>query len=231
MPPLSEADRPAIIEAIRELLRQIRNPPAPDWQAPPWLIAHEEKTTSGQQEDAHWRKSVPPHDWLITVAGEVLLDRLAPSTGHWSNSTEDILNSALPKDDRVTLLLLRDRVQRGASGASSRQEAHLLYITNLEALLARLEQSRPPEDDCPPLMEKDLSILRYLADRYPSAATRIEISGSISVSRHTIAERFELFREWELIYTPQGERQGVLLTSKGLALVKHLKEKKLIAAH
>ena len=76
--------------------------------------------------------------------------------------------------------------------------------------------------DTPYLTEEDRSILIYLFEQHPVLKPLSDIEAGSGVSRRTGGGRVGRLVECEILHRPEGERQGVGLTSKGIELTQAL---------
>ncbi len=74
------------------------------------------------------------------------------------------------------------------------------------------------------LTPPDVEILRALARIYPTTICQEDLAADpdLELSRRTLGPRLKQLREWGLVERPRGYRQGDIITSLGLALLKKL---------
>src|SRR5262249_15436803 len=136
MQPLSPADLPLIIQAVRELYRIIEHPPADPWQAPTWVVEQYKRTTAGEAGVPE----KPRHAWLINTATLEVLNRLMPPWHHRSPDCPEITESGLDPRHKVKLIELRKLLLSFALGqhlVNNRSEA-LEVLAFLEGVIEQL---------------------------------------------------------------------------------------------
>ena len=144
--PLSRLDLPGIVDAIQTLYRMIENPPSDDWQAPAWVVEHYKRFTNAKIPFKDGEK--PSHAWLIRVASDALLDKLAPHRR--GEDCPEITESPLDRRDKIKLIELR-RFLLGRAGNQNEAVETLDFLeTVVNQLNGRSTEAKGPAANVEP---------------------------------------------------------------------------------